>query len=71
MCVSMVVPVTIEKMGETVQIRSVLGLYNKQGCGDEAEKLALIAKSIAIVNNYLQIHPHVLIMYGKEKWQDM
>ena len=40
-----------------MQIRSALGLYNKQGCGDVSEKMALITKPTAIVNDYLQIHP--------------
>ena len=57
MCVITVAPVTFEKTGETMEIRSALGLYNKQGCGDVAEKLALVTKLIAIVNDYLESHP--------------
>ena len=34
-----------------------LRLYNKQECGNVAEKLALITKPTAIVNDYLESHP--------------
>ena len=57
MCVSTVVQVTLEKTGETVEIRSALGLYNKKGCGDAVDNLALITKPTAIVNTYLESHP--------------
>ena len=40
-----------------MEVRSALGLYNKQGCGYVAEKLALITKPMAIVNEYLESHP--------------
>ena len=52
-------------MGETVEIRSALGLYNKQGCGDVAEKLALTTKSTAIVNDYLESHP----THSNHEWE--
>ena len=56
-CISVVVPVTFEATGETVEIRIGLGLYNKQGCGDVAEKLALISIPSEIVTAYMREHP--------------
>ena len=55
--ISTVVPVTFELTGETVNIRSAMGLYNKQGCGDVAEKISLLKKPIDIVNDYMTANP--------------
>ena len=57
MCVSTVVPVTFKYMRDTVEICIALGLYNKQGCGDVAEKLSLTTKPTVIAKDYLESHP--------------
>ena len=40
-----------------MEVSSALGLYNKQGCGYVAEKLALITKLTVIVNDYSKSRP--------------
>ena len=52
-CVSMVVPLTYKTTGEEVRVRCAVGLYNKHGCGDVAEKLEIMKIPTSIVKEFM------------------